>query len=491
MQDVHAEDLRGYSLYKHQEAAIAKIGPCLREHDMGALFMEMGTGKTRTALALYHNWYTSGSKWDNRVLVVVAPKSILPSWEAEAAEVFKSIPYYAIRWEATKSHSKTWAKYFEDWKHWKVMPILFVNIEALQVPNEDLITCLKACYDGGREMFLVVDESSTIKTHNAKRTKNVIALGKKASRRLIMTGTEITNSPLDLYSQFEFLKPGFWGLRNFFLFKAYYSILEKRYTSRGSFDEVVGYRRLEEMQERIAPYIFRVLKKDCLDLPPKIYAPIYVELSPKERKAYDDLKRDLFLLLKSGEVLTVVNKMALFAKFRQVVGGSVIHGEAVEPIDGTPAKLRALLDDIEDTHEQAIVWAAFTHEIDMLVEALAPHGGVVRFDGHTPQAVREEGMRAFQAGEKRFFVANPAACSMGINLQNAHLQYFYSRTLSPSENSQAEDRIHRIGQDSPCVYKSLIAKDSVDVRIEAILLQKKDIRESFQLGTIQDMVEIV
>jgi SNF2 family DNA or RNA helicase len=179
-------------------------------------------------------------------------------------------------------------------------------------------------------------------------------------------------------------------------------------------------------------------------------------------------------------LVSVENKVSLFTKFRQISGGT-IKAEGVHLVlEEKPEKLEALLADIATHTDQAIIWAAFTHEILLLARELEKHGGVVLFYGGVDQEQREENVRIFQAGKARFFVANPGSAAFGLNLQNAHLQYVYSRHLSPAVNWQAEDRTHRAGQRSVCVYKTLVARGTVDEGIEVMLAKKTDLREAFR-----------
>jgi SNF2 family DNA or RNA helicase len=337
----------------------------------------------------------------------------------------------------------------------------------------------------------VVDESSYIKTYNAKRSKNILLAGKLAKGRMILSGTEITNTPLDLFMQFEVLMPGFWGVKNFFLFRARYALLEDSYGPGGrTFKKVVGFQRMQELMDRIAPYCSRALKKDCLDLPDKIHIRMDVDLSASQERVYGDLKANLMALI-SGNVLTVPNKIALFTKFRQVTGGAINIEAESTVIDPDPPKLQALLADLQDTDESAIITAAFTHEIEMLVRELSKIAPTAAFYGGNVNA-RDAGIEAFTKGKIRFMVLNPQAGAFGLNLQdNCHLQYSYSRVLSPSQNWQMEDRIHRPGQREVCVYKTLVARGTVDERIEELLASKTDIRTKFQDMTIADIINLV
>jgi SNF2 family DNA or RNA helicase len=339
---------------------------------------------------------------------------------------------------------------------------------------------------------MVVDESSYIKGHDAKRSKNVVAAGRLAEGKMILTGTEISKSPLDLYMQFEFLFPGIWGCKSFFMFKSRYAILEDAYGSGGrTFKKIVGYTKLNEMMDTVSPFITRAMKKECLDMPDKVRVKIRVNMTPTQEGMYKQLKRDLATMLETGEMITLPNKISLFTKFRQLVGGTMKFEDEYKIIEPRPEKLVALLDDLEDTDEQAIIWCAFRGEVQMIMKALGRLGTAVTFDGSTSIEQRNKDKLAFQTGKARFFVGNMKAGSFGLNLQNCALQYFYSRDTSPQVNWQAEDRSHRPGQTRTCVYKSLIVRDTVDERILSLIEESADLRDLLRDMGTKDILSLI
>jgi SNF2 family DNA or RNA helicase len=472
--------------YDHQRRAVSEAVGNMMSHGFHALFMEMGTGKTKVTI---DSWMVMVAKGISDCLLVVCPKSLMSTWELEEIPKHLSIRASVGRWDGKTTDKGQ--REFDTIVSSQGNVIYIVNVEAFQVLNETLRLRVSRLLRG-RKVMMVADESSTLKGPDAKRSKNVKAAGTLAKVRLILTGTEISKSPLDLYMQFEFLQGGFWGTRSFFMFRQKYAILEDSYGAGGrSFKKIVGYQKINELVDSIAPYTTRVLKKDCLDLPEKIRAVIRVEMTPAQVKVYSELKKFMATMLGSGEVMTVPNKIALFTKFRQITGGTLKDGEQHIVIEPSPGKLMALLADIEDTDEQAIVWCAFRGEIDIVSKALAQYGEVVTFDGSTDIEERDEAKLAFQEGRKRFFVANMKTGAYGLNLQNCHLQYFYSRDLSPQANWQAEDRSHRPGQRSPCVYKSLVCSGTVDERVEELIAKSADLRDMLREMSVPDMISMV
>ena len=471
--------------YDHQRKIVNETVRDLLSTGYHGLFMEMGTGKTKctidSSMALVYGEEITG-------LVVIAPKAILSVWTEEELPKHMGLPYVTYTWDGKASNKAEEA--FGRFNSSPSFAVFVVNVEAFQMVNDTMRKRLHAFIKAHR-CLAAVDESSFIKSPGAKRSKALIGLSKLVPYRMILTGTEITNSPLDLYMQMRFLCHTFWGSLVFLYFRNRYAILIDEYGAGGKIHKkVVGFQRMDELMGKIAPHVSRALKRDCLDLPAQIYSVIHVDLSPAQEAVYFSLKKHLAAMIEE-KVMTVPNKISLFTKFRQITGGGVNIEDEHAVIDPNPPKLQALLADLAGTDEQAIIWAAFTHEIDMLVRSLAEIAPTVAFHGDVPQERRDANKRAFQEGKARFIVMNPQAAAYGLNFQNCHVQYTYSRVLSPAQVWQAESRTHRSGQVEACVYKVLVARGTVDERIEALLAQKTDIRERFQTMTIEDIFNLV
>jgi len=473
--------------YAHQEKALREAVANLQRHGFHAFFMEVGTGKSKTLLDTGNELHRLHAL---DAIIICGPKSLAGTWKEQVA-THCAIPNYGfVSYDSTKARTQKWQEAFslvnDDVT---VFPIYFINTEAFQTMPVPLVKALSAIMALHHKVLLVIDESSDIKGPKAQRSLNLSKFGASCAYRVIMTGTEITNSILDLYMQFEFLKKGFWGFKSFFFFKNYYAILEERYLSGGrTFKEIVGFRKLDEIQSKIAPYASRARKADCLDLPEKIYANLPVQLEGECARVYADMKANLFSMLKSGELVTVANKVALFTKFRQITGGT-LAGSGI--IDENPGKIQALVDELADHNEQAIIWSCFTEEIDLLVRKLGKLWTVARFDGKTGESDRVKAIDDFRSGAARLFIANPAAASQGLNLQCAHIQYWYSLPTQAKHFEQGEGRTHRSGQTHACLYKKIIAEGTVDERVARLMAEKTDLMAHFRDGTVADMIELV
>lgn len=468
---------------KHQVAGVRRLAAAPRYYALGA---EQGTGKTWMLLADAEQQFAAGRI--NGVLII-APKGVHVNWVHREIPRHLSAPHKAEFWlsGAGKRHTRRLEKLLSTEPD--KLAIAAMNVDAVNT---------KGGYDYALRFLrlfrtmMIVDESQRIKNPAAKRTKRVLSLGELAVSRRIASGTLVANSPLDLFSQFEFLESGLLGTTSFRAFTAEYAELlpansplmqNIKAKGRRGTPQIVKrdkhgapiYRNLDRLQQLIAPYTFRVLKTDCLDLPEKIYQTHYFELSPAQRRVYERVKEEMRWEREDGQIDTFT-ALTLINKLRQVTSGFVL-------VDGAPARLTesaqriaALKDIMEDLSGPVIVWASFREELRQIAKELAPYG-VVSYHGGTSNAEREEAVDAFQSGRARVFVANPAAAGTGLTLTAANTAIYYSCSFSLEERSQSEDRCHRIGTRHPVVYIDLVGRGTIDERIAASLQAKAGVAQ--------------
>jgi SNF2 family DNA or RNA helicase len=455
-------------LYDHQARAYTIGIDFLKKHGFFAALMEMGTGKTYTSLAI--------SQYLNAFTIVICPKSIIPAWTEQINDFFGVDNKAIFIWDSVKSKGKRYHQCLA------VLPqtkntIFIINIEAFQTTNKLLFSTLQNIMKQNQTLC-ILDESSKIKNPKANRTKNLMQFD--FSYKMIMTGTEITNSVLDIFSQFEFLKKGFWGFRSFYSFRARYAILKEMQIQAGrTFKVVVGFQRVDEIAKRIAPYSFRIKKEQCLDLPEKIQQTVKLKMNKEQEKIYFQLKNDLYAEYKDTE-LTVQNKVSLFLRFRQITGGFM--PESGELIGKSNPKLDFIIDDSEDYTDKFIIWCCFRAEVSYIKSKL---NSCARYDGECKE------MSFFQDhGERgaKYFAANMQTGAFGLNLQFCSNVYYFTRSLSLEENLQSEDRTHRIGQKNNCLYKSLVMENTIDERVNKLVNNKKNMLETFQSMSVFDIV---
>ena len=453
-----------------------------------ALFLEMGLGKSKilldNAALLFEEQKISG-------LIIVTPKGNLRNWDVH--EITKHLPERVDRnvlvWQP--NHTQKWLREFE--KITKedstgTLNIFLINVEAFAT--------IKACkfveeFLVTHDAMMVIDESTTIKNPKAKRTKHLIKLAPLADYRRILTGFPITKAPLDLYSQCYFLSPNLLGFSSYYAFRARYAITQARTMGRHSFQQIIGFQKLEELQEIIKDFSIRKRKEECLDLPEKVYMKRHVELTDEQKVAYQTMKQQALMIL-NGELFSTMNVLTQLMRLQQVVAGS-LRNEEGETVILKNNRVQAVLDLLEETSGKVVIFAIFQTDIQELEKAIAEkfgEGAVASYYGKTPQDKRQVIIDKFQDpdSELRYFVSNPQTGGRGITLTGANTMIFYSNSYDLELRVQAEDRIHRIGQEHSCTYIDLVAKGTVDEQILKNLLNKVKISNEV-LGEVRNWFE--
>jgi len=281
---------------------------------------------------------------------------------------------------------------------------------------------------------MVIDESSKIKTPGAKRTKALIVLGKHAVIRRILTGTPVTNSPLDIFSQFRFLGNTL-GFDNFYSFKHYFAEWEqeKNWKTGQRYEVCMGFRNLDELTSIIDEHGYRITKEECLDLPDKIYQTRLVELSVEQRKAYNNIADRSLIELESGEELSVANVLTRALRLQQIVGGFLPKEEfapamAIEEKNG---RIDCLMDVLEESDGKIIIWARFRAELAAIEDAIRKEYGkesAVSYHGGVDKDDRDINMDTFQDPNSgvRFFIGQQHSGGYGLTLHAATTVIYFS-----------------------------------------------------------------
>ena len=468
--------------YEHQLTALRK-GWNLGEF---AYFMDMGTGKSKVLIdnfsVLYDKGYIGG-------VLIIAPKGVYRNWSSN--EIPTHMPDHVLAdiciWQPnhTQKFLTTWKKLFDDNYNLK---IFLMNIEAfstrkgVEVAEKFLLA---------HSTLMAIDESTTIKSKNAKRTKSIVKLGKMAKYRRIMTGSPITKSPMDLYTQCEFLNPELLGHKSFYSFQYEYAIIKRRNLGSYSFNQIVGYKNLKELNGLLDNFSYRVRKQDCLDLPDKVYTKRVVELTPEQAKMYSDLKKIALGICEEGTV-TPTTILTQLLRLQQVCSGHV------KLDDGTiktfsSAKIKELEAVVEEIDGKAIIWANFTHDIESIVKLLTNMYGedsVVSYYGATSTDQRDYAMSSFQNPDSpvRFFVGQPRTGGYGLTLTQASTVIYYSNSYDLEVRLQSEDRAHRIGQVNKVTYIDIIAEKTVDEKVLQALRSKIDIASVVLQENVTDWI---
>jgi SNF2 family DNA or RNA helicase len=444
-----------------------------KEKDEFGLFMEMGTGKTKVAIDTIAYLYDSGRI--NSVLIV-APKGVYMNWVTK--EIPTHLPdhvrYVMASWHAAPKKAEQQAldhvmSQSDD------LRILVMNVEAFSTDRGTKFASL--FMDIGGRVAMVVDESTAIKNPAAARTKNVIKVGMKAKYKRILTGTPVTRSPLDLYSQCQFLNPHLLGFSSYYTFRNRYAIMVDIKAGNRSFKKIVGFKQLEELTKLLQSFSYRVKKADCLDLPDKVYQYRYVELSKEQKQIYKQLS-DTAIASLQGKAITVDNVLTEILRLHQITCGHFKSDDGTI-VDVPNNRLDELMDVLEEAGDKVIIWATYVQDIRKITEKLAEVYGpesVVTYYGATSTDDRSDAVKRFQDDPNtRFFIGNPSTGGYGLTLTAASTVVYYSNSYNLEYREQSEDRAHRIGQTKSVNYVDLCTQGTIDEKIIKALRAKKNI----------------
>jgi SNF2 family DNA or RNA helicase len=455
--------------FVHQAAYLQRFW----QYPTSALFAEMGTGKS---FMLINNAAMLYDKGKINAMLIVAPKGVYRNWYR--SEIPKHMPdhisYKMACWNPTprkaeKMEMDVMFNAVDD------MRILIMNIEAFSTEKGQQFAKV---FLRVTDAFMAIDESTTIKTPTAKRTKAIVKIGKDARYRRIATGSPVTKSPLDLYSQCDFLGEDCLNYSSYYAFQARYAVLVERKMATHTFKQVVGYRHLDELKGKLDRFAFRVTKDECLDLPDKIYLRRDVELTAEQKKAYEQMKLMALAVLDQGLVSTN-NALTQLMRLHQIVCGYVKLDDGQE-LDLPNNRLSELMDLLAESDGKVIIWANYRKNIQDIKLAIQKEYGmtsVATYYGDTAAEDRQDIVDKFSdpKSELRFFVGNPTTGGYGLTLVSSHTVVYYSNSFDLEKRLQSEDRAHRIGQTEKVTYIDLIATNTVDEHIVKALRNKINI----------------
>ena len=454
--------------YAHQLTALEKSW----NKETYAYFMEMGTGKTKVLIDNMSMLYDKG-KIDGAL--IIAPKGVIKTWYEQ--EIPTHLPNHienvTVLWQPniTKQQETKLNNLFALNMH---LHIFVMNVEAL---STDKGVQFAEKFLRSHRTLMAIDESTTIKTPTAKRTKNIIRLGKASKYRRIMTGSPVTKNPLDLYTQCEFLDPYLLDFASYYAFRNRYAIMKTMHVRGRSIQTVHAFQNLAELSDKLKGFSYRVLKEDCLDLPPKNWTKRHITLSKEQQKVYDEMKKTALATL-NGKVTSTMTVITQLMRLQQITCGHFVAD------DGTTQEIKnnritELMDVLDETEGKAIIWGHWQKDIQNMVseiEKVHGPGSVVDYYGLTPQEDRQDNIRKFQSDPKcRFMVGTPSTGGYGITLTAANTVIYYSNGYDLEKRLQSEDRAHRIGQKKNVTYIDIIAEKTVDEKIVKSLRNKINI----------------
>ena len=271
------------------------------------------------------------------------------------------------------------------------------------------------------------------------------------------------------------------GYTSYYSFQNHFGEVVNRYFGGRTVRQVVGYRNLEELTEKLDTFSYRVLKKDCLDLPDKLYIRRDVTLTAEQKKLYSELQNLAITERENKELISVTNILTQLLRLHQIVCGHVKSDDGTEtPIENN--RIDELLEVIGEMQGKTIIWANYRQNILEIVETLQGLFGVdavASYFGDTDVDERDRVIKDFQDPESplRFFVGNTQTGGYGITLTQAQNVIYYSNSFDLEKRLQSEDRAHRIGQINKVTYVDLVAKDTIDEKIVTALRNKLDLAQ--------------
>ena len=452
--------------WSHQATAISRA----KDLNAFALFFEMGTGKTATAINIIREKNAAAHK--TLKTLILCPLIVVENWRREflthGPELQNQV--VALNGKSSKAKIRQLQKALLANKN-----IFILNLDSVNFDIWKEIT--KHRFDA-----LILDESHRCKDPKTKRTKAVIKFADRTGVKLILTGTPVLNSLLDLWGQIRILSRSILP-ENFYVFQASYFRDKNAGMSREKYfpDWQPLPNSMARIKELLAPVTMRVKKCDVLDLPDLVRKTVYVDLTAEQEKHYRALENDFVSYLENSAVVADL-AITKILRLQQVSAGILKDDKGVEHSVAS-AKLEALKDllpQITGEHK-VIVWTNFrpTYKaIGGLCELLnLPYALIV---GDQSATERQAAVDAFNTDPKiRVCIANQSAGGIGIGLQAASYMIYYSKNYNLEHDLQSESRNHRGGSEihAKITRIDIVAKDTIDEEVTAALRDKKAIGE--------------
>lgn len=475
-----------------------------------SLEWEMGLGKSKTILDVCQ-WAHAKGELD--ALLVVTLKGVHRKW------IEKEMPVHLPKgmaegtyWNSGKVDAGMWTgtsrnrTSIVDSKKFAIATINFESVHR----KKGLEFCMR--FLRSRKAAIVIDESQYIKTPDAAVTKACMKLGKLAERRFITTGTMSTGSTLDAWSQYTFLSPGIVNNQKYWAFKADFAVEEQvgdktfetwvtdPVTRKSKKVEkpimtVTGFKNEDKLRAMLDPYRSRLLKEDCLDLPPKIYRMRSFEMTENMHRAYMQMSKQFLVDIKGGGTMTASMAMVKLVRLQQIACGYVVPDDADPldetipgiPLDDKNARVEATMGEIEKMQNKGIIWSYKRYCLRELADALRTAYGdksVVEYHGGVSEEDKSRALLQFKEDPTRWFVGNPMSAGVGLDLVEADAMLYHDNSFNYALRLQSEDRFHRIGQEAEsCTITDIECLGTVD-RPQLRALKDKNIVAAAVSGDI-------
>ncbi len=440
-----------------------------RDRQAYGLFLEQGLGKTKVALDTAAHLWANG-KID--ALFVLAPNGVHRQWVTEQIPTHLPdwVKYDSCIWQP--NHTKKWKATWEQTLASPHLKVFTMNVEAVargkgQNFAQEFLANTNAMF--------VVDESHTIKSQTASRTKFILALRDMAPYRRIMTGTPISKGLEDLFTQLKFLGEDVHGFSSFYTYRnRYCETVQIPGAPRGAL-KIVGYQNQDELKERIDAYSMRLRADECLNLPERIQMTRDVPMTKEQVRAYKDIANDLYTEIGSSAVSVEVAVVKI-VRLQQIICGHLMDDDG-QLIEIPHRRADVAYDIMEQGPEKQVFWTRFRYDVKQLMEKLKPFNPVF-YDGSQSGDQKAEAKRRFlEDPDCRVFIGNQAAAGTGLDgLQKVcHAMTYYSHTLKAVDRWQSIGRLYRMGQQGTVVVTDMVAANTYDEDALANLSRKEDV----------------
>lgn len=454
---------------KHQEVALNLV---IKNASFG-VFMDPGTGKTKVMLDAMWYWKRFDDLNPNHPALILTPATVVENWLNEGKIHRPELKIMPLMGSVKNRYGELCRG-----RQGANYDAYVLNYQIVW-RKEILDFLVKWPW-----FTLIADESRNLVHRTSKQSKAVLGLAKHVGRRYALTGTP--GGPLELYNQLRFLDPRLVG-------NSYYGYRD-RYLVMGGYQgyQVVGYRNLEELNQKVNGVSIRVMKSQCLDLPEKVYTIRRIELGVNQQRVYDEMVKHMVAEIKEGTEIMVTNMLAKLTRLRQITAGFVpLADGSVEYFDTNP-KFNEWLT-IMESHgtEKHVVFTEFIHEHEKFKQFLTVNNiKFVSLDGRTPIEERGKLIEHFQKDEAtRVFVANTVAGGIGITLTAASVCTFLSNGYKMDVRSQAEDRLHRKGQKNLVTYYDMVAAGTLDAGILRALRKKQKLEDMLTATNFENVAK--
>ena len=346
---------------------------------------------------------------------------------------------------------------------------LITNIETLR--SEEIVAVLSKACTSGRISMIAVDEFHKCKNPSSQQSKGIMKLNTDC--KIAMTGTPLMNTPLDLYVIFKWLG---YEKHSFYQFRNHICVM-------GGFGgyEVVGYKNLNELQDRLNEIMLRRRKEDVLDLPEKTYVDEYVDMTPKQKLIYDEVTASIKMNI--DQIAIAPNPLAELIRMRQATGYTGILSSEIKE-SAKLDRMEEIVTDAVDNGRKVLIFSNWTQMTDVIYERLKRFG-VTAITGQTSDFNRQSAVNRFQEDDTcKVIIGTTGAMGTGLTLTAGTVEIFLDHPWNRALYDQCVDRAHRIGQNQNITIYNIMCRNSIDEKIWSLVNEKGELSDAIVDGKI-------